>query len=51
MGEAAMLLAEGFGTEKMGTTPGDADGPQLDSWNELCFWVCQPDGAEEDCCC
>lgn len=48
-----MLLAEGFRREeKTGTTPGDADGPQPDSWNELCFWVCQPAGAgEDDCCC
>lgn len=33
-----MLLAEGFRSdEKTGTTPGDPEGPQPDSWNELCF--------------
>lgn len=47
-----MLLAKGFSREeKVGATPADADGGQPDSWNELCFWVCQPAGAGEDCCC
>lgn len=50
MGEDDVLLAEGCRVEgKGGTTPGDVECLALGSWNELCFCVCKPVGAEDVC--
>lgn len=49
-----MLLAEGCRVEEKGRKkPGEAGGPELDSWDDPCFWVCQPADEEEGigCCC
>lgn len=51
MAAVDMLLAEGCRVEEKGRKPpGEAEGPELDSWDEPCFCVCQP-GAEDDVCC
>lgn len=50
--EVDMLLAGRCRVEeKGGKTPGEAAGPELDSWNAPCFWVCQPGVVDEVCCC
>lgn len=50
MAEVDRLLAEGCRVEeKRGKTPGEAEGPELDSWNEPCLCVCQPVVADEVC--
>lgn len=50
--EVDKLLAERCRVEeKGGKTPGEAAGPELDSWKAPCFWVCQPGVVDEVCCC
>lgn len=50
MAEVDMLLAERCRLEERGgKTPGEAEGPELDSWNGPCFCVCQPGAADEVC--